>query len=706
MKPDLSQLAALAWPVARAGEALQHLAARAGYPMTGTEVAIGTPRGGAPIGPWIEAVSASLGIEAEPVDSPASDLGRMLLGATPALVMLDAFGSVLAVTGSRRGALVVLDPTGRSRRVSTAVVCAAMSLPLEEAIAPEIRALLDGVALPANRRAAVERAFSKERLREARVSDCCWLVRLPPSAPFGAQLRVHGVARRALTLCAVHAAQLALGILGWALLGRGALEGHLERGWIAAWALLLAVIMPLRVLELALQGEVAIGFGTLLKRRLLLGAIRLDPRVSRREGTGQLLARTLETSAIEATALNGGIGSILALVELIVIVVMLGAGGGGLAPTVLLATCIVVVLAAGVRAYRRIGPWTDARRDLTHQLVERMNGHRTRLIQRAPAAWHTGEDEALERYGDFSRKMDRTELALQVLPYAWIVAGFAALVPGLLGWSLDGASVAVGMGGVVLAGSAMARLAGGLSQAVAAVAGWKQIARLFVAAAVAERPATPVVATAPAIPASAVPVLDAVELGYAYEGRPMPVLAGASLQVRHGDRVLLEGPSGGGKSTLASVLAGLRRPSSGLLLLDGLDRPTLGQEGWQRGVAAAPQYHDNHIFGDTLAFNLLLGRRWPPTSQDFAEALDVCLALGLGDLLARMPARMSQLVGETGWRLSHGERSRIFIARALLQRAPLVVLDESFAALDPETLTRCLRCVLERAPSLLVIAHP
>jgi ABC-type transport system involved in cytochrome bd biosynthesis fused ATPase/permease subunit len=62
-------------------------------------------------------------------------------------------------------------------------------------------------------------------------------------------------------------------------------------------------------------------------------------------------------------------------------------------------------------------------------------------------------------------------------------------------------------------------------------------------------------------------------------------------------------------------------------------------------------------------------------------------------------------VGETGWQLSQGERSRIFMARALLQGAGLVVLDETFAALDPETMRQTLACVLKRAPSLLVIAH-
>jgi ATPase subunit of ABC transporter with duplicated ATPase domains len=80
--------------------------------------------------------------------------------------------------------------------------------------------------------------------------------------------------------------------------------------------------------------------------------------------------------------------------------------------------------------------------------------------------------------------------------------------------------------------------------------------------------------------------------------------------------------------------------------------------------------------------------------------------LGLGELLARMPSGLMQMVGETGWQLSHGERSRIFLARALLQQAPLTVLDESFAALDPQTLERCLRATLRRASTLVVIAHP
>ena len=72
---------------------------------------------------------------------------------------------------------------------------------------------------------------------------------------------------------------------------------------------------------------------------------------------------------------------------------------------------------------------------------------------------------------------------------------------------------------------------------------------------------------------------------------------------------------------------------------------------------------------------------------------------------SRHCAISSQLPSESGWQLSQGERSRLYIARALLQNAELVILDESFDALDPETCRQALDCVVRRASALLVIAH-
>src|SRR5205807_1590989 len=141
------------------------------------------------------------------------------------------------------------------------------------------------------------------------------------------------------------------------------------------------------------------------------------------------------------------------------------------------------------------------------------------------------------------------------------------------------------------------------------------------------------------------PLIDAHDLVYRYRDRGEPVLRGVSLRIGRGEKLLLEGPSGGGKSTLASILAGLRVPESGLVLLGGLDRRTLGAEGWRRRVVAAPQFHENHVLSATFGFNLLMGRRWPPAPGDLEEAEALCRELELGPLVDRMPAGLTQMVG-------------------------------------------------------------
>ena len=134
----------------------------------------------------------------------------------------------------------------------------------------------------------------------------------------------------------------------------------------------------------------------------------------------------------------------------------------------------------------------------------------------------------------------------------------------------------------------------------------------------------------------------------------------------------------------------------------GSTRFTGSEAQWRRLVASVPQFHENHIFAQTFAFNV------DPVGGFYglsAEAEEICRELDLGQVLSRMPAGGAQLLGETGWQLSHGERSRVFLARALLQRARLVILDESFAALDPDTMQKVIACVRRRAATLIVIAH-
>jgi len=350
-----------------------------------------------------------------------------------------------------------------------------------------------------------------------------------------------------------------------------------------------------------------------------------------------------------------------------------------------------------------------ARLTMTHALIERMVGHRTRLAQEAPHTWHAGEDQELTAYLAVSRRLDYTAAWLTALiPRGWLLVGLLGLAPALVAGRGTATTMAIGLGGTLLAYTACQKFATSLGHLASAILAWHQVAPLFAAAVrpqVLTPPAYATLAAGSLDSAGAPPLLEAQALIFRHRTRSAPVLQACSLQIRVGDRLLLEGTAGGGKSTLASLLTGLRQPESGLLLFGGLDQHTLGAAGWRQRVVAAPQFHDNHVFAGTLAFNLLLGHRWPPHPEDLVAAETLCRALDLGPLLDRMPAGLWQIVGETGWQRSHGERSRLYIARALLQSAAVLILDESFAALDPATLSRVQQCVLAHAPALLVIAH-
>jgi ATP-binding cassette subfamily B protein len=295
------------------------------------------------------------------------------------------------------------------------------------------------------------------------------------------------------------------------------------------------------------------------------------------------------------------------------------------------------------------------------------------------------------------------------IPRGWLLLGLAASIPQVVSADTQTAQLAISIGGLLLGYQAFGRLTGSLSQASGAVIAWQQVADMVRASRTdIESPPLTICDTFshPTRLDEHQKIIEGTELVYRYREHSEPVLRHCSFKIYRGERILLEGPSGEGKSTLISLLTALRTPESGLLLVQGLDFHTLGPDGWRRRVAAAPQFHENHVLTGTLAFNLLLGRNWPAEPEELDEARKVCEELGLGRLLERMPSGVSQVVGETGWQLSHGERSRLFIARALLQGGDLVVFDESFAALDPENLRLALDCVLKRSRTLLVVAHP
>jgi ATP-binding cassette subfamily B protein len=717
MKEDLP---ALFWSPSQLGSGLEALARRSeldpsAVPMPHAPSSIASLDNSAAsrdaLDQWIESAATWLGLEAEPTAVPYEGLEQLIQGAGPAILQVPGNGSprFLFLLPRKRGRLSVLAPDLRAVPLQLETVRTLLCRTLEDTVAPEVDGLLSEAGIPEARRGPARAALLLERLRTKEVG-ACWLLRQSPGAAFSSQANRAHLPRRLITLLLAHAAEYFLLIISWWLIGRAALSGHLDHGWLLAWALILLTLVPFRVLSTWLQGVLAINGGILFKQRLLFGALRLKPEEIRHKGVGQFLGEVMESEAVESLALSVGFQGLTAAIELIAAAFVLSQGVARGLELILLPLWVALTLLMGARYFRQRQRWTECRLSMTNDLTERMIGHRTRLAQEARDRWHDGEDEELERYLEMSAKMDgAAALLMAIAPRGWLLLGTLGLTWAFVASQGLNITLAISLGGILLAYRALKRLSLGLISLADAIISWQQVAPLFQAAGRPQLQGSPAVAFASATrngEGDNHSIMEAHDLVFRYQDRGEPVLKGCSLTVRRGDRLLLEGASGGGKSTLASLLVGLRVPQSGLLLLHGLDRQTLGEQGWRKRVVSAPQFHENHVLSETFAFNLLMGRRWPPREDDMREASAICGELGLEPLLNKMPAGMLQMVGETGWQLSHGERSRVYIARALLQGADVVIFDESFAALDPENVRLALDCVLRRANTLLVVAHP
>ncbi|MGN6444900.1 thiol reductant ABC exporter subunit CydC [Amnibacterium sp.] len=179
-------------------------------------------------------------------------------------------------------------------------------------------------------------------------------------------------------------------------------------------------------------------------------------------------------------------------------------------------------------------------------------------------------------------------------------------------------------------------------------------------------------------PVSALAVRD---LAVRYPDAPVPVFAGLTAGLRRGERLAVTGPSGSGKSTLLAALLRALPADAGAIEFDGVPYPALSIAGVRRRIAWAPQ--EAHVFDSTLRGNLLLARGEHDRPDD-DELREVLARVGLGPFLASSPAGLDTPVGPAGSFLSGGQRQRLAVARALLTRADVLLLDEPTAHLDRE----------------------
>ena len=179
------------------------------------------------------------------------------------------------------------------------------------------------------------------------------------------------------------------------------------------------------------------------------------------------------------------------------------------------------------------------------------------------------------------------------------------------------------------------------------------------------------------------------------------VLADLDLEIPPGQMVAVVGPSGAGKTTMASLIPRLYDVTGGAVLVDGVDVRQLTQSSLRAAIGVVTQ--DPHLFHDTIAANLLYAR--PGAAP--AELETACRAARIHDVIAALPEGYDTVVGERGYRLSGGEKQRLAIARMLLKDPAIVILDEATSHLDSDNEAHVQEALAEalRGRTSLVIAH-
>jgi ATP-binding cassette, subfamily C, bacterial CydC len=205
----------------------------------------------------------------------------------------------------------------------------------------------------------------------------------------------------------------------------------------------------------------------------------------------------------------------------------------------------------------------------------------------------------------------------------------------------------------------------------------------------------------PAAPPPASPTIALESVTARYADEEEPALNGIDLRLEPGKRVALVGPSGSGKTTVVNLLLRFLDPESGRVTIAGRDLHEYRQEDARRVFALAGQ--EAHVFDSTIRENLRLAR--PTASED--ELVEVLQRVRLAEWVAGLPDGIDTRVGEEGMELSGGQRQRVVLARALLADAPVLVLDEPTAHLDPATAEALMEDVLDAAEkrTVLLITH-
>jgi ATP-binding cassette subfamily B protein len=655
----------------------------------------------------LPAAAAQRGLDLRLVSGRDGEVGLVLAQAQPMVVVCD--GLLLLVAKASRRWVQLVTPDGARVRVVLRLFADRLRISSEtqaanlgsNATATDSAALL--LALEPHLGAKTAPAVAA--LTRWQAQDDSFRITLgwvPQAAPANTRSMAKQLGSGLLGMAAVRLGFLLMWVLSW--FGLSALLRQVDvQGGYSLWVLTLLSALILLPLGSWLQHRLALKVGVGVRQALLQRALSLRRGEMGQLGLGELIAQALETNSIDTKACIAGVVLLFSVFELVLACGLIGssADGGSLLLLLLLIASTVGWLLYRVVVLHKL--WYPAKLRITAVQTEEMVGQRTRKALLGRAEWFADQDALLANYHRLTAKLDRLLVCLDLIPKLWLLLAMGCLL--LLVY--QGQTPLLHSNNLLLLAAAVVAATAwqGFADVALPLLDVRQMLRDLPGPVGSQPNQHPPTVQIPPQGADIDLALQVSGLRFAYPDAKQPLVQDFNLQLEPGTRALLLGPSGGGKSTLGTLLSGRLQASGGSVLAGGLDQHVLGAAGWQAQVTYIPQAHTNHIVAETLAFNLLLGSHWPPSREALVRAEQVAKELGLAPLLDAMPAGMNQVVGDNGWRLSAGERARVFLARGLLQNPGLLIVDEVLAPLDPHTAHRVLDCMDQRARKLLLITH-
>lgn len=431
---------------------------------------------------------------------------------------------------------------------------------------------------------------------------------------------------------------------------------------------------------------------------------RLGPAFFERSHSGEMMSRlTADTTQIKAAAGTALSQLLRNTIMLIGALIMMLVTSWELSLLVLFAIPLIVLpmMAYGKVVRQRSRAAQDSLADASAYAAENLSAVRTMQAFAHEAAVSQRYASAVEEAFEAAKSRLRARAGLTAMAIALVTCSIVGVLwygsSSVIAGEMTAGRLSQFVLYAVFAAGALAELAevwGEISQAAGAS---ERLMELLAVVPEIRSPANPV-----PLPQPARGEIEFDAVTFAYSSRPdEPALADISFVVAPGETVALVGPSGAGKSTIFSLLLRFFDPTSGRILVDGVDVSKADLAALRSRIAVVPQ--DVALFADTVAENISYG-----TSGASREAIEAAAVAAHADkFIKNLPNGYQTQLGERGVTLSGGQRQRIALARALLKNAPVLLLDEATSALDAESeqeVQRALESVM-KGRTTLVIAH-